>query len=72
MENQYSYLCIKNKNNYNCTKFDSFLEANKYYTNKKITNNPYIIRISKYIPLFLHNYIINYKLLNSKRLSDIH
>lgn len=62
------YLCTSN---YNCQKFDSFLEANKYYTNKN-NNYSYIISISKYIPLFLHDYMIKYKLLQSKRLSDIH
>lgn len=62
------YLCT---NNYNCQKFDSFVEANKYYTNNKNNNYSHIIGISKYIPSFLHNFMIKYKLFNSKKLSDI-
>ena len=68
-DNDDVYLCICNKNHVNIScnykQFKSFLEANKYYTNKynNDDNNHISTMIStKYIPqIFKKNYL-NYKL----------
>ena len=63
------YLCICNKNHVNIScnykQFNSFLEANKYYTNKynNVDNKHISTMIStKYIPQIFKKYYLNYKL----------
>jgi len=61
------YLCnLENYHKYNCKVFQSFLEANDYHKiNYRYKNNwSTIISINKYIPLFIHKYILHYKLSN--------
>ena len=59
------FLCIqKNINYFECRKFNDFVQADNYfienYKNDNIVST--MISISKYLPLFIQNYIINYKL----------
>ena len=62
------YLCICNKNHVNIScnykQFKSFLEANKYYTNKYNDDNNHISTMisTKYIPQIFKKYYLNYKL----------
>ena len=60
------FLCIqKNINYFECRKFNDFIQANNYFIEKYKNDNTVVstmISISKYLPLFIQNYIINYKL----------
>jgi hypothetical protein len=61
------FLCVKlnNINNFNCYKFNNFIEADNYYKNKYNNNNySTMISVFKYLPLFIQKFIIDYKLKN--------
>jgi|688.fasta_scaffold11994_1 hypothetical protein len=67
MENSV-YLCVKqniNCNNFNCYKFNNFIEADKYFI-ENFNNNSLstMIPVYKYLPLFIQKIIIDYKLKN--------
>ena len=62
------YLCVKqniNYNNFNCYKFNNFIEADKYFI-ENFNNNSLstMIPVYKYLPLFIQKIIIDYKLKN--------
>jgi hypothetical protein len=60
------FLCIqKNINYFECRKFNDFIQANNYFIEKYKNDNTVVstmISVCKYLPLFIQNYIINYKL----------
>jgi hypothetical protein len=66
------YLCVKNKNNinynnFNCYKFNNFIEADKYFIENFNNNNNSLstmISVYKYLPSFIQKFIIDYKLKN--------
>lgn len=59
----YIYLCTNNNyNKYKCKSFNNFIEANKYYNENYKNNWSSMISINIFIPLFLHKYILQYKL----------
>jgi hypothetical protein len=60
------FLCVKeNNNNFNCYKFNSFIEANNHYKKKYDYNtSSTMISVCKYLPLFIQKFIIDYKLKN--------
>ncbi len=60
------FLCVKQSNNYNCYKFNSFIEADNYYYIKNFNNNTpsTMVSIFKYLPIFIQNLFIDYKLKN--------
>ena len=67
MENSV-YLCVKQNisyNNFNCYKFNNFIEADKYFI-ENFNNNSLstMIPVYKYLPLFIQKIIIDYKLKN--------
>jgi hypothetical protein len=58
------FLCVKQNNynnNYNCYKFNSFIEADKYY-NQHFNTSSTMISVFKYLPTFIQNFLIDYKL----------
>jgi hypothetical protein len=60
------YLCTQMPSSwtYECRMFNSFQEADAYYTQNYETTRPKstMLDICKYTPLFLHRPILNYKL----------
>jgi hypothetical protein len=60
------YLCVKNNINFNCYKFNNFIEADKYFIENFNNNNSLstMISIYKYLPSFIQKFIIDYKLKN--------
>lgn len=66
------YLCVKPRDkmeyfslNYNCIKFDTYEEADKYYNTKIDACNvesSTMMPVCKFVPEFLHPSILNYKL----------
>ena len=54
------FLCVKQNNIYNCYKFNSFIEADKYY-NKHFNTPSTMISVFKYLPTFIQNFLIDYK-----------
>jgi hypothetical protein len=62
------YLCVKQNyscNNFNCYRFNNFIEADKYFI-ENFNNNSLstMIPIYKYLPLFIQQFILDYKLKN--------
>ena len=58
------YLCVKENyscNNFNCYKFNNFIEADKYFNNNSLST---MIPIYKYLPFFIQHFILDYKLKN--------
>jgi hypothetical protein len=64
------FLCVKqNINNFDCYKFNNFIEADNYFI-KKYNNDTLstmivistMISVSQYLPLFIQKIIIDYKL----------
>ena len=58
------YLCVKNNinyNNFNCYKFNNFIEADKYFI-ENFNNNSLstMIPVYKYLPLFIQKIIIDF------------
>lgn len=58
------YLCVKEKRTFECKKFGTFLEANKYYKDKYAGKESTVFTISKLVPSCFDNYIIHNKLSN--------
>ena len=58
------YLCICDKNNIycNCKSFNSFIEADNYYSNNYNNENISTMISTKYIPHIFKKYYLNYKL----------
>ena len=58
------YLCICDKNNINiyCKSFNSFIEADNYYSNNYNNENKSTMISTKYIPHIFKKYYLNYKL----------
>jgi hypothetical protein len=56
------YLCVKQNNsynNFNCYRFNNFIEADKYFI-ENFNNNSLstMIPIYKYLPLFIQHFIL--------------
>ena len=74
------YLCVKLRDkmeyfylNYNCIKFDTYEEADKYYKKSfedKTIESSTMMPVCKYVPEYFHPMILNYKL--SKLFIDAH
>ena len=60
------YLCLKcgNSNFYNCSKFDSFEEADSIYSSQIRNQNhsTVMLDVNSFIPSFLHKHVLNFKL----------
>jgi hypothetical protein len=72
------FLCINNNiTNFNCYRFESFIEADKYF-NDNINNNIFstMLFVSNLWPLFIQKIIVDYKLknlfVNKIRFKNIH
>ena len=61
------YLCIKKDLvNFECQKFNSFIDADKFFMEnyKDVIIASTMISVFKYFPKFIHNFIVNYELKN--------
>ncbi len=58
------YLCVKRKHMYECKKFDTYQEADRYYYNNNTYNSDSsaLISVGKFVPKYFHNDILHYKL----------
>jgi hypothetical protein len=57
------FLCVKqNINNFDCYKFNNFIEADNYFIQKYNNTDSTMISVSQYLPLFIQKIIIDYKL----------
>ena len=59
---QQIYLCVLEKNKFQCKKFNTYADADVFFTNKNNGKTSTMIPISTMIPSIFHERVLQYKL----------